>query len=161
MDDPTGERSVDFEERSFAFAVLGLKSFEVALRSVQVAGADADAVGEDAKAEKVCAVKGEAELAFDGVDDEAEVGEIGFEGLAGVDEFGMVVAEEGEVIDVTQVAGGFEVLEDVVIEAAQVEVSEELASEVADGESFGAQWGEEVVAGEVEDLALAVGWGGA
>ena len=137
MGDPTGERSVDFQERSFAFAVLGLKSFEVALRSVQVAGADADAVGKDAKAEKVCAMKGEAELAFDGVDDEAEVGEVGFEGVASVGEVGVVVAEEGEVIDVTQVAGGFEVLEDVVIEAVEVKVGEELAGEVADGESFG------------------------
>ncbi len=101
--------------------------------------ADSDAIWEDAEADEVTANAGFEDLAFDGVDFEMEFGfEIGFDRFSIAVEFVAIVAEEGEVIDVADVAFGLELFEDVVVKAAEVEVGEELASEVADRDSGGA-----------------------
>ncbi len=67
-----------------------------------------------------------------------------------MDEVVAVIAEEGEVIDVSDVVGGIDSFRDEVIELVQVQIGKELAGEVADRESFGTQGAEEVVTGEVD-----------
>ena len=82
-----------------------------------------------------------------------EAGEVGFDAFAGVDEEGSIVAEEGEVIDVTQVAVGVELFGDVVIEGVEVDVGEELAGEIADRDAD-AFWAGLVKGGAVVEDAI-------
>lgn len=109
-------------------------------------------MGEDAEADEVCAVTGFKLLAFDGVDVEAEVlGEVGFELWADVGEEASVVGEEGEVVGVAEVFLGVELAFAVVVEAVEVDICEELAGEVTDGQSaLSGEGRKKVVAGEVD-----------
>ena len=150
---PTGERSLDSWEVEVAVEVEAFPGLDAVTMAEEVGLTDADAIGEDSKTEEVCADAGFKDLAFDGVDFELEAAEMGFDAFAGVDQEVSIVAEEGEVIDVTQVAVGFELFGDVVIESVQVDVGEKLAGEVADrdADSF---WAGLVKGGAVVEDAI-------
>ena len=129
---PALQRLLEVREFDPALLVGVLKFSQAAAGAVQVGVADANAIGENAKAEKVGSVAGFKQLALDWVNLEAELGQVGFEGGAGVGEEGAIVGEEGEVIDVAEVALGVELFFTEVVEAVEVDVGKELAGEVAD-----------------------------
>ncbi len=66
-----------------------------------------------------------------------------------------VIAEKGEIIDVAEVFAGFEFFFNEVVKAAEVDIGEELASEVANGQAFAVlERGEQVITGEVFEAGV-------
>ena len=68
MAGPTANRLLDLSDRSFSTPVLSTETFELLMRSSYIVLAQTNPIGIDAKSEKVCAVVGFGELAFDGMD---------------------------------------------------------------------------------------------
>ena len=77
------------------------------------------------------------ELGFDGMQLQSQVCEIGFNLLPGINKECSVVGEQGEVIDVAEVLLGLQLLFNKMVKAVEIEIGEELAGEVADGQPSG------------------------
>ena len=105
---PTGERSLNAFEMQAVFLIQHFPTFDAGPGTAKIAIADANVGGKNAEADEVAADAGFKDLAFDGVDFEVEFSlEVGFNRLTMAVEFVSIVAEEGEVIDVAEVACGF------------------------------------------------------
>ena len=105
---PTGERSLDTFEMETIFLIQHFPILNAGSGTAKIAIVDANVGGENAEADEVTTDAGFKDLAFDGVDFEVEFGlEVGFDRFSMAVEFISIVAEEGEVIDVAEIACGF------------------------------------------------------
>ena len=118
--------------------------------------AHADAVGQDAKANKARAVASLMELTLNRMDAQSQGGEVGFNLRSAFLKNGAVIAEARKIIHIADVLFHFQGFFDVTVEAIEIDVGKELAGEVADRESFrtfeGRQQG---IAGKVVDDGFA------
>ena len=102
---PTGERSLDTFEMETISLIQHFPILNAGPGAAKIAITDANVGREDAKADEVTTDAGFKDLAFDGVNFEVEFGlEDGFDRFSMAVEFITIVAEEGEVIDVAEIA---------------------------------------------------------
>ena len=114
---------------------------------------EAAAVGIGDKAEKGDALGDRLGVGM-GMEGEAQFGRLLLNGMKGVPERLFAVGEEEHVIDVAQVAGDAQATLDEMVERAEIAVGPKLGGEVADREAARPGRGEQVVAGEVNNVVL-------
>src|SRR5262249_52382783 len=106
--------------------------------------------GEDAVTQKVDAVLGAQHLALGGVQPQAQAGEVGSHGLFDLPESTFVIAKDDEIVAVADVGMTAQRLFGKVVEAVEIDIGEELAGEVPNGQALTAACGrEQIVAGEI------------
>ncbi len=123
---------VNAGRESMALGLGTAQALEPQTGTTQVIAADADAVGQNAESHKASAMAGLGKLGFGGVELEAQGGQVGFNGQAGIGKEGAISRKQGKVIDVAQV-GDAQSFGDKVIEAVEVNVGKKLTGEVANG----------------------------
>ena len=126
-----------------------LQEAEATFAFEQIVVAHAHPARNHAKAHEAHAMAGLAKLALDRVQPQPQLFQLGFHRAPCLAEGLQVVGEEGHIIHVAQVGGDARQVGEMVVESIEVEIGEELAGEVADGQAAGAlQRREQGVSGE-------------
>lgn len=147
---PAPDRLRHCVRRDLSRAVRRLEAPQPASCPAEVLGPHPDAVREDAEPKEVVPPARLGQVTLDRMDAETESIEKPLDAMARVRQRRPVVAEQGEIVDITNVSLHTKPILHEVIQAIQIHVCEEVAREVADGQAPPPLVGrEEVVATEV------------
>ena len=95
--------------------------------TAKVAAADANAIGQDTKPDKTCTAAGFKDLAFDRMNFEAKLSQMGFNPEPCLSQEGKIVRKERKIVHVAQIFCGFQLPLDEVVKAVEIDIREELA----------------------------------